>query len=112
MKTNTNNFYALQANAKTAEFYEEQLRKINAAVVIPQTSPTTPTGTGEGAFCVHDDGDQPTSPTHRMRVRKVVTLNTHTTKPMHTEADIDLYLKSLKEQLMKYISDDNDIIVS
>ena len=32
--------------------------------------------------------------------------------PIHTEADIDSYLQTLKEQLMKYISDDNDIIVS
>jgi len=42
----------------------------------------------------------------------VVKLNTHTTEPMHTEADIDLYLQSLKVQLMQYLSDDNDIIVN
>ena len=111
LKTGTNNFYALQANANTAEFYEEQMRKINAAIVIP-TPPAEPTGTGDGANSVHDDGGQPTPPQPRPRVRKVVKLNTHTTEPMHTEADIDLYLQSLKVQLMQYLSDDNDIIVN
>ena len=111
LKTGTNNFYALQANANTAEFYEEQMRKINAAIVIP-TTPTEPTGTGDGTTSVHDDGGQPTPPQPRPRVRKVVKLNTHTTEPMHTEADIDLYLQSLKVQLMQYLSDDNDIIVN
>lgn len=111
LKIGTNNFYALQANANTAEFYEEQMRKINAAIVIP-TPPTEPTGTGDGTTSVHDDGGQPTPPQPRPRVRKVVKLNTHTTEPMHTEADIDLYLQSLKVQLMQYLSDDNDIIVN
>lgn len=31
---------------------------------------------------------------------------------MHTEADVDRYLQSLKVQLMRYINEDNDIIVS
>lgn len=31
---------------------------------------------------------------------------------MHTEADVDRYLQSLKAQLMRYINEDNDIIVS
>ena len=87
------------------------MRKINAAIVIP-TPPAEPTGTGDGANSVHDDGGQPTPPQPRPRVRKVVKLNTHTTEPMHTEADIDLYLQSLKVQLMQYLSDDNDIIVN
>ncbi len=45
-------------------------------------------------------------------MRKIVRLNTHTTEPMHTEADVDRYLQSLKVQLMRYINEDNDIIVS
>ena len=108
LKSQTNNFYALQANANTSEFYEEQMRKINAAIVIP----TPPADPDEREDVVRDDGGQPTPPLPRPRVRKVVKLNTHTTEPMHTEADIDLYLQSLKVQLMQYLSDDNDIIVN
>lgn len=111
LKTQTNNFYALQANANTSEFYEEQMRKINAAIVLPPTPPTLPTDNDGDGTSVHDDGGQPTQPT-KIRVRKVVTLQTHTTEPMHTEADIDLYLQSLKVQLIQYIGEDNDIIVS
>ena len=102
----------MRSNANTAEFYEEQMRKINAAIVIPPTPPTPPTTTGDGSSTVHDDGGQPTPPTIIPRVRKLVTLDTHTTEPMHTEADIDLYLQSLKVQLMQYLGDDNDIIVN
>ena len=107
LKTNTNNFYALQANANTTEFYEEQMHKINAAIVIPTPPKPFIPDTNNGPNTVHEEPPQP-----RPRVRKLVTLDTHTTEPMHTEADIDLYLQSLKVQLMKYLSDDNDIIVN
>ena len=83
-KTNTNNFYALVANADTATFYDQQIKKIDEAKP----------GDGSG------------------RKRKVVHLSTHTTKPMQTEADIDLYLQSLKDQLMQHLADDTDILVS
>ena len=111
LKTNTNNFYALQANANnTGVFYEEQMQRINAAIEIkPETPPTIP---GDNPTTAHDDGDQPTPQQPKRRVRKIVHLNTHTTEPMHSEADIDIYLQSLKVQLMKYIGEDNDIIVS
>ena len=106
LKTSTNNFYALQANAdKVSEFYEEQTHKINDAVEakpVPTPSPTTEPG----------GSTQPTTSQPKPRVRKIVHLNTHYSTPIHTEADIDSYLQTLKEQLMKYISDDNDIIVS
>ena len=83
-KTSSNNFYALVANADTATFYEQQMEKIDAAKT---------------------DG----GPT---RKRKVVHLSTHTTKAMQTEADIDLYLQSLKAQLMQHLADDTDVFVS
>ena len=85
-KTNSNNFYALQANANnSSSLYENEMRKINDVAL-------------KGRL--------------KSRIRKVVTLNTHTTEPMHTEADIDLYLQSLKVQLMKFLGEDNDIIVN
>ena len=109
LNTGTNNFYALQANADTSAFYEEQMHRINAAIPSKPYTPPTPPANGGGSL--HDDGGQPTPPQPRPRVRKIVRLNTHTTEPMHTEADVNLYLQSLKVQLMQYINDDTDIIV-
>lgn len=110
LNTGTNNFYALQANADTSSFYEEQMHRINAAIPSKPYTPPTPPDNGGGS--VHDDGGQPAPPQPKPRVRKIVRLNTHTTEPMHTEADVDRYLQSLKVQLMRYINEDNDIIVS
>ena len=82
-KTNTNNFYALQANANgVSQFREEQWNKIDAAKPDPSG-----------------------------RKRKVVHLSTHTTQPMRTEADIDLYLQSLKVQLMQNLDENTDLVV-
>ena len=83
------------------------MKKINAAIPAtpaPPTQPTDPT-----------DPVQPTTPPAQpkpVRVRKVVHLNTHTTQPMRSEADVDLYLAGLKAELMRYINNNNDIIVS
>lgn len=83
-KTNTNNFYALQANANSVpQFYEDQVKKIDAV-----------------------------KPGEPGRKRKVVHLSTHTTKPMTSEADIDQYLQTLKAQLMQHLEDNTDIMVS
>ncbi len=107
LMTNTNNFYALQVNAKSRadDFHDEQMQKINSAIPVP--SPDVP------ATTVNDDGPASSPATGpKPRIRKIVHLSTHTTEPMHTESDVDLYLLSLKAQLMKYINEDNDIIVS
>ena len=112
LKTSTNNFYALQANINNSPtFYEEEMRKINSAIQEKLDKPVPPTQKDEdGGKSVPDDKKTP--PESRPRIRKVVTLSTHTTEPMHTEADIDLYLQSLKVQLMQYLGEDNDIIVN
>lgn len=103
-KTNTSNFYALQANADTTSFYEEQMALINNAIVTPNPQ-TPPTSGGEDI--------KPTPQTQPIpRKRKIVHLNTHTSTPMRTEEDVDLYLKSLKAELMQYIGGDCDIIIS
>ena len=47
----------------------------------------------------------------KQRKRKIVHLNTHTTKPMRSETDVDIYLAGLKAELMQYINDDNDIVI-
>jgi len=103
-KINTGNFYALQANANVASFYEEQIKRINEAVPKPTTpKPYPPAPGGNGVV-----KEPPVAP----RTRKIIQLNTHTTQPIHTEADIDLYLQRLKAELMQYIGGDNDIIIS
>ena len=118
LKTNTGNFYALQANANTTSFFEDEMKKINAA--IPVTGGDTGSGggtgdggndggTGDGKRTGTGTGGGTTPP---KRLRKVVHLNTHTTQPMRSEADVDLYLAGLKAELMQYINNNNDIIVS
>ena len=107
LKTNTGNFYALQANANTTAFFEEEMKKINSAIRASQEPPTQPVDPA--------DPVKPTTPPAQpkpVRVRKVVHLNTHTTQPMRSEADVDLYLAGLKAELMQYINNNNDIIVS
>lgn len=107
LKTNTGNFYALQANANTTAFFEEEMKKINYAIRASQEPPTQPVDPA--------DPVKPTTPPAQpkpVRVRKVVHLNTHTTQPMRSEADVDLYLAGLKAELMQYINNNNDIIVS
>ena len=106
LKTNTGNFYALQANANTSVFYEGEMKKINDAIPVPTPPEPNPDGDGD------DDPQPPTPPQPKPRVRKVIHLNTHTTQPMRSEADVDLYLAGLKAELMQYINKDNDIIVS
>lgn len=76
------------------------MRKINSAI---PASPTTVIG---------GDSKTPASAPIPTRIRKVVHLNTHTIQPMRSEADVDKYLAGLKVELMKYINDNNDIIVN
>ena len=102
LKTSTSNFYALQANADTRDFYEEEMKKINSA--IPAPPPSTPGGNGGST-------SNPADPQPKPRMRKIVHLNTHTTKPMRSEADVDIYLAGLKAELMQYINENNDIII-
>lgn len=102
--TTSDNFYALQANADTDRFYETEMAKINQAIVIPSSPQLGNTGNGN-----ENKPTQPTTPTPRKRM--VVHLHTHTTTPIRTEADIDLYLQSLKAELMQYIGGDSDIII-
>lgn len=101
-KTGTSNFYALQANADIHDFYEEEMKRINEA--IPAPPPSTPGGEGGNTSNPADSQSKP-------RMRKIVHLNTHTTKPMRSEADVDIYLARLKAELMQYINGNNDIIV-
>lgn len=100
-KTNTSNLYALKAALETRAFYEEQMQYITNAIVIPSSSVSSSNG---------NDNSKP-SAQPPIRTRKIVHLNTHITTPLRTEADIDSYLKKLKEELMQYIGDKNDIII-
>lgn len=104
-KINTGNFYALQANAVIAGFYEDQMKKINEAVPKPvDPKPYTPIADGGGSVVKE--------PVSTPRARKMVHLHTHTTQPIQTEADIDRYLQKLKAELMQHIGGDYDIIIS
>lgn len=116
--TLSTNFYALQANANDAsDFFAQQMERINKAIpVTPPAPPVPPTP----VVTPSDDPDAPEPPVTPeppvvkpiVRPRKVVKLHTHTTTPMRTEADVDAYLLSLKQELMAHLSADCDIIVS
>lgn len=109
-KTNSTNFYALKSNADTTAFYEAQMRKINTAIP-PAPAPAAPVVSTPSATAGGPITATPPASTPRPRVRHLVHLDTRTTKPMRSEADVDLYLKSLKAELMRHINEDTEIIV-
>ena len=84
-KKSSNNFYALQANADTSDYMQQQIK------VIDDLRPKDQTET---------------------RRKKVVQLHTHTLMPLKTEKDVDSYLQSLKSELMQHLDGKTDIIVS
>lgn len=105
LKTGSNNFFALQSNANTSVFYAEEMEKINKAIpAAPTPVDTKPTDNPTEV--------KPVAPQPKPRVRKIVHLNTHTTTPMRTEQDVDLYLAALKAEIMQHIGGDSDIIIS
>lgn len=100
--TSSQNLHALKSYEDTSEFYANEMAKINAAV--PQTTHPEPPQPG--------DDDKPEKPQPPVRIRKVVKLQTHTTEPMRTEADVNIYLESLKVQIMAEMSANTDVIIS
>lgn len=82
-KTNTDNFYALQVNADTRSFVDEQMRKIEAAA-----------------------GSKP-SASKRTNIR----LKTGNPSPMKTEAEVDAYLQTLKQQIMTHIDGEKEVVI-
>lgn len=82
-KTNTDNFFALQVNADTRSFIDEQMRRIEVAA-----------------------GSVP-SATKRTNIR----LKTSKHLPLKTEADVDAYLQTLKQQIMPHIDGNKEIVI-
>lgn len=83
-KINTDNFFALQVNADTRGFVDEQIRKIEAAVAGP---------------------NPPVS--KRTNIR----LKTAKPTPMKTEAEVDAYLQTIKQQIMQHIDGEKEVII-
>ena len=84
-KKSSNNFFALQANADTTDYLQQQIKLI--------------------------DDLRPKDQTEQRR-KKVVQLHTHTLMPLKTEKDVDSYLQSLKSELMQHLDGKTDIIVN
>ncbi len=82
-KTNTDNFFALQVNADTRSFVDEQMRRIEVAAgsIPPATK------------------------------RTYIRLKTSKHSPMKTEADVDAYLQTLKQQIMPHIDGNKEIVI-
>ncbi len=96
LKTSSQSCHALTNYADTSAFYAEQLERINAAI----PKPSAPQGgTNE---------PQPSAPIIR---RKVIPINTHTTQPLRTEADVDLYLQSIKAEILKHLDEHTELII-
>lgn len=85
LKTSPSNILQLKNNLSTDEFYQEQVVKILAATK-------------------DDDND------NEKKVKNI-TLNTKTSHPLETTADIDDYLSRLRTQLMKAIENGESVMV-
>ena len=85
LKTSPSNILQLKNNLSTDEFYQEQVVKILAATK-------------------DDDNDDE-------KKVKNITLNTKTSHPLETTADIDDYLSRLRTQLMKAIENGESVMV-
>lgn len=83
LKTSPSNILQLQHNLSTDEFYQEQVEKILAA----------------------SEDENPSK-----QVKKIA-LNTKTSHPLETTADIDDYLGRLRTQLMKAIENGDSVMV-
>lgn len=86
-KTNTDNLYALKDNRSTDEFYTHWVK-----VILDKKDP-------------NDGGNQPGKKTAS------ITLNTRTQHKLTNEEEVDDYLAQLKQQLMKHINDNEDVMV-
>ena len=84
LKTSPSNILQLQNNLSTDEFYQQQVEKILAAA---------------------SSGND-----NKKEVKKI-TLNTKTSHPLQTTADIDDYLCRLRTQLMKAIENGDSVMV-
>lgn len=83
LKTSPSNILQLQNNLSTDEFYQQQVEKILAASKDDDTSKEV----------------------------KKITLNTKTSHPLQTTADIDDYLCRLRTQLLKAIENGDSVMV-
>ena len=86
-KTNTDNLYALKDNRSTDEFYTQWVK-----VILDKKNP-------------NDDGNKIGKKTAS------ITLNTRTRQKLTNESEVDDYLAQLKQQLMKHINDNEDVMV-
>lgn len=86
-KTNTDNLYALKDNRSTDEFYTQWVK-----VILDKKNPN-----GDG----NKTGKKTAS----------ITLNTRTRQKLTNESEVDDYLAQLKQQLMKHINDNEDVMV-
>lgn len=109
--TATSNFYALEANANAdGHMLEEQMKRINDAITARKPSPTPGPNqrTGvPGVPGVPAPAPAPSTPV----LRKAIHLNVATTDPLRTEADVDLYLSSIKAELMAHIANGHEVII-
>jgi len=104
-KKSTSNILALENHINTSnDFYTQQLDIIIKHIPVTSTSPTK---------LPKDEGNKTlVNPTPAIKPTRNVKLNIQTTKPLKSEAEIDDYLQNLKNQLMKFIDNDYEVMVT
>lgn len=96
-KTAPSHILALQNNLSTDDYYKEQVERI--LNVQPKKGPEDEGGKG---------GDVP--PTPKKKIRQA-SLNTKTPIPLTNEDDINRYLHTLKDQLLKLLVDHDGVMI-
>lgn len=100
VKQSAMSLYQLRDKTDTSDLYKAYVERINEEVAKRQPQPQPQPG----------PNPQP-QPKPAPKQINVITLDTSITTPLKTEQDVDLYLASLKEELMKHINNNEEILI-
>jgi|WetSurMetagenome_2_1015567.scaffolds.fasta_scaffold00327_8 hypothetical protein len=105
-KKNTSNILALENNINTAnDFYNSQIDLIIKHIPVIYHEPEAE---GSGTLVNDSGGNEPIQP----KSTKNIKLNILTSTPLKSEDEVDEYLKDLKKQLMTFINDNCEVMVT
>ena len=108
IKSSTDSLDRLQINANADAYLNDNLARIaaeKARLAAQQPAPGQGGGAGTGS------GRPGTSSPRPPRRLVTIQLRTRTTRSLKTEADVNAYLASLKEQIMANIADDTEVMI-
>ena len=100
--------YQLRDKTDTSDLYASYVGQINNQVAIHQQQQQAQQQAQQQS---DDQKEQPKQQVKQTKQINVITLDTSITIPLKTEHDVDLYLASLKEELMKHINNNEEILI-